>query len=129
MKIKQHITEEQLNELDFEAKGLLFRFFFPKLVNKQDYFGSKWMVYDINNEYLTIGRLIEFLDEYFSKEKRDFDIKIHSAGTGWHKPGERLVDIPSIITSEIEDEVELCDALWEACKQVLNKHADKRTTS
>lgn len=110
--MKQHITVEQLNELSKKGKGNLGHWFYQK----QDLSHGE----DPKNLLLSIGQMIEFLDEYFSKEKRDFDIRIHSAGTAWKYPGQRLVDL-SIITYEIEDEVELCDALWEACKEVLEK--------
>ena len=125
--VKQRITEEQYNELDFEAKGLLFRSFFPKLVDKQDDSGSKWMVYDINNEYITIGRMIEFLNEYLENESdTDFCIRNKdgwSVGHYHHDNGPEGYDFTSsLVYNEEGNHIEeLCDALWEACKEVLNK--------
>lgn len=111
--MKQHIAIEQLNELSIKAKRkLLSRTFGINFVTNLIY---------IKHPLLTIGQMIEFLDEYFSRKQYDFDIRIHSAGNGWKYPGQRLTDLNPPILYEIEDEVELCDALWLAVKDVLEE--------
>lgn len=99
--MKQEITVEQLNELS--PKNLIK---IKRWALKRHYYAD-----------LSIGQMIEFLEEHTGGN--DFDIRIHSAGSGWKKPGQRLVDINGLPVNEIEDEEELCDALWEAVKEVL----------
>ena len=103
--MKQTISIEQFEELSEKAQD--------KLAN--------WFADRENYPFMTIGQMIEFLDEYAKELENDFNIRIHSAGTGWERPGERLTDIDGLGLNEIEDEVELCDALWEAVKNILDK--------
>lgn len=90
--MKQHITKEQLAELTPEQSLKLYDF-----ISK-----SCAML-------LTIGQMIEFL----SDKHDNFTIgKISS----WY------IDLDiSDGSHDVYDVMELCDALWEAVKKVLNK--------
>lgn len=119
--MKQHITVEQLNELSENGKKVWASF-----INGVDkpWDGGSYILIEDENDISwcsNIGKMIEFLDEYAKKENNDFDIRLHSAGSGWMQPGQRLVDIYGLPVSEIEDEPELADALWEACREILEK--------
>lgn len=61
---------------------------------------------------ITIGKMIEFLDE---RANTDWDIRFHNPFYDVNYP-----DSP--VTPDYEDYKELCDALWEAVKDVLEKH-------
>lgn len=101
--MKQHITIEQYNELSDGEKNLL----------------SYWVVdhpngccaphiteiYD-GDALLNIGQMIEFLDERYE----NFDLA--TGGSGWMVYYKKGV---------YETQEELCDALWEAVKEVLEK--------
>ena len=109
--MRQHITREQINELSFESKEKLFKSLFPQLVEEERIDGSKWKVYDINNEYLTIGRMIEFLgDEWID-------------GLFYDKQYEK--QLREIMVEDdvcfIPNNKNLCDYLWKAVKEVLEK--------
>lgn len=91
--MKQYITEEQLNELTKKQSEKIHEWYgFPKGVSGH------------NKELslqLSIGKLIEFLDEHTDlSEIRD-----------WVKTGAKEI-------TWCENE-ELCDDLWEAVKDVL----------
>lgn len=71
---------------------------------------------------LSIGQMIEFLDEHVD----GIEIKIRRAGYGFTFPEDTLVvDVYGGPWSEIEDEPELCDALWYAVKSVLEQDDKK----
>ena len=118
--MKQFITIKQLNELSEEGRKALKIWYFPK---KQlgdlilyDYpidpsVKGKIMPFGISaiqgdpTPLLSIGQMIEFLDMriiYLENE------------AGWW-------GIKMIKDKEIEPVPELCDALWEAVKEVLEK--------
>ena len=141
--MKQRISIEQLNELSEKGKEKLKSWAAPNedyTEKDQDFLcvhqcgndncqsknTTGWSMDREMNNYdwwrdayplLSIGQMIEFLDEYTNGY--DLNIRIHSAGTGWQRPGQRLVDIDGLPVNEIEDEEELCDALFEAVKEVL----------
>jgi hypothetical protein len=124
--MKQHITVEQLNEVSENGKNILRKWWKPAvgdMVYWNDIYGpltkngeGYWDDMensDFNkNDYsplLSIGQMIEFLDE---QSKLNWEIRLH-------KP---LYDInypDSPISPDLEDYTELCDALWEAVKEVL----------
>jgi hypothetical protein len=113
--MKQHITVEQFDELSNEAKTKLFEALFHNIPNhpmncfKAVYYGPV----NINNEYITIGRMIEFLELHPIEEENDILMHIYQgsrsfvAWKAWH----------------VDDDlkIEFCDALWEAVKEVLEK--------
>ncbi len=96
--MKQHITASQLDELSKKGIKNLKKYLLPKNIP------GFWDVNFVPT--LSIGQMIEFLDE----ENVAIDIT-----TGW-----------TIIASELQDlhtykNEELCDALWEAVKEILEK--------
>ncbi len=97
---KQHITKEQFMELSDEQKGKLWDFANPKkyLVASDD----RQTIYPL----LSIGQMIEFLGINI--------IYLENEANWWGiKTTEDLQDIEPV--------PELCDALWEAVKEVLEK--------
>ena len=103
--MKQYITIEQVNELSNKGKEKLIQYLFP-----DDYFGNIMeRIADVPN-ILSIGRMIEFLDEY----RRIIELE---NGTGL------VIDREVIIKGKVICwyKKELCDALWEAVREVLEK--------
>lgn len=97
--MKQHITEEQLNELTHEQNAKLHEWWgFPK--------GCVGHNRELS-QLLTIGKLIEFLQ---------------IAGISIYKKPE-TEDAPQKYQVRTWDlrfvELELCDGLWQAVKEVL----------
>lgn len=99
--MKQHITLEQFDKLSTKQKNRLLKWalnkeYVVRLPNGiDDLLGRPYYV-----PLLSIGPMIEFLD----KEQ----IELFKSGSGW----------------TIDDNAyhaELCDALWDAVKEVLNK--------
>lgn len=93
--MKQHITPEQSDELSIEAHRKL-----AEWRRKNGYSNDRAEL-----PLLTIGQMIEFLDEDNRWEMTEY--KPFKHGTGYK-------DIPW------DNKQELCDALWEAVKEVLN---------
>ena len=128
--MKLHITVEQLNELSEKGKERLrewwkkhleYGTFFAWKNNKRQknwyvelwYEGSEFeMPNKWNNFYplLSIGQLIQFLDEHIKTPYNNLFIKTNHGA--W-----QMTDI--IGTTEHYDE--LCDALFEAVKDILEK--------
>lgn len=126
--MKQHITIEQLNELSEKGKENLRAWWKPQQGDKC----VKWLgsgsieeeviiggsdqnyeeVSELNNgltPLLSIGQMIEFLEETTDKTYGErWWYKIFFGGYG----GEVGLK---------EEDVELCDALWEVVKEVLEK--------
>lgn len=101
--MKQYISKSQLKELTQKQMDKLLMY-----MNDKDYMphGSQMMLH--NNgwylaEFLNIGEMIEFLDE------NDEIGQIYKDSEGWS-----IADCVEIGKSK-----ELCDALWEAVKEVL----------
>ena len=132
--MKQQITKEQLNELSDEGRQKLKDWWKPKdgdfaysydsivsdagselhegfigeSIGYDDTFGEssgKYILYPL----LSIGQMIEFLKDI----DNDLDITYISSGSIWSIGRE-------FVPESIMDE-ELCDALWEAVKEVLEK--------
>jgi len=103
--MKQNITIEQLDELTPTGFITLEKW-------KVDHGYGVFPYYEngrlAHKRTMTIGHMIQFLNEH---GKLDIEKKEEVTGS-WFRIcfGERLID----------DEDELCDALWEACKEVLN---------
>ena len=91
--MKQHITVDQLDELSVEGRGKLANWCFENgyPVNATQ---------DLSKLFLSIGQMVEFLDD-----------KSNLVNSGCHGFKEIQWDGGK----------ELCDALWEACKKVLEK--------
>lgn len=103
--MKQHITVEQWCELDFDKQLKLVEW-----CDSHDYkIGSKKRI-------LSIGQMIEFLENKYWEEEFN-DLSIYPSFC------DDELDIPECITGwnvGKHNSYELCDALWEAVKEVLN---------
>ena len=120
--MKQNVTIEQLQELSPKAK--------EKLIALTSWdnlpHGAQMLLHNADfylSEFLTIGKLIEFLDEgkYF-KEPDDtdsYDVQVVWRISYLQPPGKDLRKKSFGI--EWNEGIELCDALWEAVKQILEK--------
>ncbi len=101
--MKQTITRDQLNELSKNGKKNLLKWWKEKM--KHNLFPGEWF----ENELLSIGQLIEFLDE---------DNKLYTDEYG-------NVVLPSYRRDEDHPDYHkgdwLCDDLWEVVKEVLEK--------
>ena len=92
--MKQHITNKQLIELSFEA-GDKLKIWAKKREGRIIGIGD--------NLLLSIGQMIEFLDENYIKAMMSYAPVYEEWAIAAVEPDE------------------LCDALWEAVKEVLNK--------
>lgn len=124
--MKQHITIKQLDELSDKAKERLREWLDMKIVVGQNYhvqgLESGW-IYPLDLPLLSIGQMIEFLDEI------GFEIKIETfeKKMGWdvfldgnkYTPDNYEWGIRKFSNDDI------CDALWEACVAVLNESTDR----
>ncbi len=103
--MKQHITKKQLDELSGEAEQRLHIWV---LMHK---YTSSW-----NAKKLNIGQMIEFLDDYLLEKKDDWSIHVGRNGYMFASAKGTLRPQPHKGL-----EIDLCDALWEAVKEVLEK--------
>ena len=125
--MKQNITEEQYNELSHEQKEKLFKALFPEVYGEPKRDGTLWKVYNINNKYLTIGRMIEFLDDYSNRSWKidtihhddPVNCKDHLGAFEYSLKW----DDDKGRTGYISEGKDLCDVLWGAVKEVLNEQA------
>ena len=112
--MKQHITKSQLNELSDKGKDRLKEWF----VRDFKWQGQAFVVPTRDVDFVSsinIGQLIEFLEE--SREYRnEFSIIRASYENDWIV-GKRQEggEVAGLLAEE------LCDALWEAVKEVLNE--------
>lgn len=120
--MKQHIALDQLEELTTIQRGKLVEWFNERYSGKDcseilscvetrcscstGHYSQ--LEYWMNAPLLSIGQMIEFLDEDW---KTDWSILF---GKNIYMVGKQLKDYPTYKKSE-----ELCDALWEAVKEVL----------
>ncbi len=137
--MKQHITPEQLNELSEKGKKELREWAWPhKSENSETSFTSRYdldefVMYDgepHRNILLSIGQMIEFLDEHLVTEYggTDLNLEIYQpqifGDNDWFVRTKTMVDRKTGQNNEYEKEYiesELCDALWEATKSILSK--------
>lgn len=97
--MKQYITEEQLKELSAKQLDRLEEWTNREIITKKPV--PKDFRWNVSTLDMSIGQMIEFLDEHTDlSEIRD-----------WVKTGAKEI-------TWCENE-ELCDALWEAVKEVL----------
>ena len=100
--MKLHITNEQLLELDDTTHDKL-----KDLAVKKGYWKHG------AGAILNIGEMIEILDNDSGEDIDSYGertINVHTIGRPWHH----------WLTIHWDQEYELCDALWEAVKEVLN---------
>jgi hypothetical protein len=100
--MKQHIDLEQLDELSAKQKNKLYEYLD---------FGFSPVKFEVVRE-LTIGKMIEFLDE---------QKKVVLGDDGWNEPRLKFAKVNSDLSFDMDWSGELCDALWEACKETLNE--------
>ncbi len=140
--MKQHITPEQLNELSEKGMKKLKKWWKPKMGDK---FSARLVnVTDINNmpgdelfrfvyvmtevnetddnenrkfvPLLSIGQLIEFLGDSQIHNFHPLDRCVEAPNsTGWH------VVMGKEYGGVTHEKDQLCDALWEAVKEILEK--------
>ncbi len=123
--MKQHITVDQLNELSEEHRESIRELWKPMVGDV--YFNFSSLHTDaVNNRttikpsylpLLSIGQMIEYLDEHYSL----LEIVKGQLSNSWHIQDRSL---PSIVNLPKFEE-ELCDRLWSAVKEVLNKEVVK----
>lgn len=107
--MKQHITRKQLNELSKLGRKK-YRHLYP---NNLGYSSAQWRLVPL----LSIGQMIEFLDEK-GEFKKIFRLWSKSEKkTAGKKYLPWMVDVSTHAVSSAK----LCDALWEAVKEVLNE--------
>ncbi len=99
--MKQHITEKQFNELGNKGESTLFRW------GKKRGLPSKPL--------LSMGQMLEFLDEK-KKWKMFMSINHFTGSNCWGIMDGLNQGRPVLYSSK-----ELCDALWEAVKEILEK--------
>ena len=111
--MKQHITIEQLNELSEEGKEKLLQY-----MEDKDYLphGTQMMLHNEGyylSQFLSIGKMIEFLDEHTN----ELGMQFNDSSTYWSiwYGGEQRIEYNNLL------QYELCDALWEACQEVLEQ--------
>lgn len=104
--MKQHITIEQLQELSSDAID-------DKL--------APWCDMREYGYELTIGQMIEFLNnEYNALIVTTAMRKLHNNNAKWHVAKTQIPANP-IKEQDFTNSDELCDALWEAVKFILEK--------
>ncbi len=106
--MKQHITQKQLDELSISQFDKLNIWYHQAQNLKRGQKPDPKML-------LSIGRMMEVLNEHSGEDIANFSeraVKVHTVGKPWHH----------WFTIHWDQEYkELCDALWEATKEVLNK--------
>ena len=109
--MKQNITSKQLNELSDKGKKTIRKWADDKVGIFDDYVlgrkPSEWL------PLLSIGQMIEFLDGH----QEDIDDDMMTLGFPWF----RVYSSNGAETLGIKWKGELVDALWKACKEVLNE--------
>ncbi len=113
--MKQHITESQFNELSEKGKKS-----FNEWIDKDTDTKMKGMSYFIDSSdsavLLSIGKMIEFLTE---KSYSRMMLELNSTKTQW-----RILDQNDELTTKTREgkpQDELCDALFESVKEILEK--------
>lgn len=119
--MKQHITIEQFEELSKEARTKLLVWW-----KKQDFTTGTLIVDDEIYPMLTIGQMIDFLDEkgfelqFENMVDLDDDSGKISRGKGWSLVKQRLPYYVEVDwNDEYSEENHLCNLLWHAVKDVL----------
>jgi hypothetical protein len=101
--MKQEITKEQFNELSGQAQERLLQW-----VHEKQY-----------DPFLTIGQIMEFLDEYGQHRYGIDPLDTEDMPHGW---------MVKVYAPDVQEgfwygtaNKELCDALWEAVKEVVEQ--------
>lgn len=121
--MKQNITASQLDELSVEAREKLHKYL--KIETES---GLDWPAKYYQTVLLTIGEMIEFLSE---KAMGGYDLKIIINEVGcsiWKCIGNLQDNTLSKLNTSEDGVPELCDALWEAVKEILEKKEKYEST-
>ena len=106
--MKQHITKEQLNELNEKQREKLLEWY-DNLEGDEKCISCG--IYLTNQPpLLSISQMIEFLDEREYRKIWDMQRKDHNGMDHYWMVG---------VNEGLYNKDELCDALWEAVKSVL----------
>src|SRR5258708_10141817 len=125
--MKQHITTSDLDQLTEKGKERLREWWKPKkgdkaisnteyeaFIGEREGYEDEFNIESAKYPLLSIGQMIEFLDDNFDHNGFLGDYwDISVTEKGW-----------SILYKEGGDKianVNLCDALWSACVEILNK--------
>lgn len=113
--MKQTITFDQLNELSPEAIKKLQQYFNRDLITKKPIPEKYW--WSVSPSQLSIGEMIEFLTNngknFSMGYDRNPDMWTFVSGKWWANSKGEIKDG--------QEYPELCDALWEAVKEVLEQ--------
>ena len=122
--MKQHITKENLDTLSNKGREKLASWYADWQFKQGNQFvGLPLEVIDektmrVKVPLMSIGQMIDFLDEHM----KGIDIRIRHCNyksKSIYKEGTLITDIYGRNWSVVEDEPNLCDALWEAVKEIL----------
>ena len=110
--MKQQTTNEQLNELSDRGRKKIIDWLFKKGYLRFYDPGNVNSIPQVLDDYLTIGQMIDFLGEH---EKLNIS---------WQQGENIMRELITVVsvTFEAKKIIEgdtLCDALWEATKEVL----------
>lgn len=109
--MKQHITPKQLNELSSVSEKKLKKWY--DNAYGITLYGNCFPSNELTNPLLSIGQMIEFLHEHFDEVDKGLWVR-NINGCFWEvNKGATLRCIAS--------KRELCDALWEVVKEVLEE--------
>ncbi len=138
--MKQHVTIDQLNELSEKGKKKLQDWWTPEIgdiycavhnfagnieysrpvvIEYEEHTMESFNVEDITDKdypLLSIGQMIEFLKDNLMVDCNAFIDVCYNQKRGWY--AEAGYNDNGKYMGESE---ELCDALWEACKEVLEQ--------
>ena len=125
--MKQYITEKQLNELTDKQKDKLRGWSGDprKLATRLKPNEIEQAILDnyLDLPLLSIGQMIEFLDEYWNKFEQLYDETDGEKGEFEDRCLYRCADgcwyVQDPLDNNPGEQFELCDALWEAVKEIL----------
>lgn len=111
--MKQHITKEQWDELDVKQKKVYVFKVIDSINNDKDFKGFEWK----EGRYPNISQMIEFLgDDFWSttitEDRKEWIINPYDLSPMNEATGRQYINTLK---------PELADALWEACKEKLDK--------
>jgi len=118
--MKQHITEEQYNELSENQKKTWEKSMRNKGYTMEKVYGPPgqyWpFIPDSILNFPSIGEMIEFLDREDAMLDISREINKKPFASVWHID---LIEKKNLKSLAVKPE--LCDALWEAVKEILEK--------
>lgn len=128
--MKQNITNDQLNKLSEKGKERLRKWWFKEGIGKGKKDGTG---YYVALPLLSIGQLIEFLDEHINTSTTKIIITTGLRKNEWFPRAEKWAvgyggnDEMVKISRHNYFKNDLCDALWQAVKEILESEKDNLT--